>query len=220
MRALRAAYNLALKVDDGLPANPVVAVTFNRERRREEAITGAELPRWWQKVEALKNPIRRDLHKFLLLSGMRRTAAVTARWEHVDWDKSRLFVPRPKGGEERAFYLPLSGYLVDLLSKRQAENEIFFPGSPWIWPAASKAGHVTEPKETKRGLPPPHVLRHSYATFAKAAGLNEMDIALLMNHKLSGVTGGYIHELSLIEHLTSCQQRLTDYLQSLLEPKC
>ena len=196
IRALRAAYNLALKLDDRLPTNPTIAVTFNRERRRDEAIAGAELPRWWQKVEALENPIRRDLHKFLLLSGMRRTAAVTARWEHVEWDRSCLFVPKPKGGEERAFYLPLSDYLVDLLRRRQVENETFFPGSPWIWPADSKAGHVTEPKETKRGLPPPHVLRHSYATFAKAAGLSEMDIALLMNHKLLGVTGGYIHEVS------------------------
>ncbi|MEZ5935222.1 MAG: tyrosine-type recombinase/integrase [Alphaproteobacteria bacterium] len=215
MRALRAAYNLALKVDDHLPANPVVAVTFNREKRRNEAIAPDDLADWWQKVEALENPIRRDLHKFLLLTGMRRTAAVTARWEHVDWNKRCLFVPKPKGGEDRAFHMPLSGYLLGLLRARQEGNEKPFPRSPWIWPAESKEGHVTEPKETKRGLPPPHVLRHSYATFAKAAGLNEMDIALLMNHKLPGVTGGYIHETSLIEHLKACQERVT---RSILPP--
>jgi integrase len=72
--------------------------------------------------------------------------------------------------------------------------------------------HVTEPKETKRGLPPPHVLRHSYASFAKAAGLGQMDIALLMNHKLPGVTGGYIQETTLIEHLKEAHDRVTRYI--------
>lgn len=165
-----------------------------------------------KKIEALDNPIRRDLHKFLLLTGMRRTAAITARWEHVNWERSLLFVPNPKGGEERAFSLPLSGYLVELLSERQRENELPFEGSPWVWPAISKSGHITEPKENKRGLPPPHVLHHSYATLAKGAGLNEMDIALLMNHKLPGVTAGYIHETSLIEHLKACQQKVTAHI--------
>ena len=39
-----------------------------------------------------------------------------------------------------------------------------------------------------------------------------MDIALLMNHKLPGVTAGYIHETSLIEHLRACQKRVTAYI--------
>ncbi len=212
MRALRSTYNLALKVDDRLPANPVIAVIFNKEQRRRQAISAAELPSWWAKVQSLQNPIRRDVHIFLLLTGMRRRAATGARWEHMDWEKGCLFVPKPKGGEERAFFLPLSGYLIDMLQERRDENEMLFPGSPWLWPAKSRDGHVTEPKETKRGLPPPHVLRHSYASFAKAAGLGQMDIALLMNHKLPGVTGGYIQEMTLIEQLKGAQERVNQHI--------
>lgn len=89
---------------------------------------------------------------------------------------------------------------------------MLFPGSPWLWPAKSKDGHVTEPKETKRGLSPPHVLRHSYASFAKAAGLEQMDIALLMNHRLPGVTGGYIQETTLIEQLKGAQERVNRHI--------
>ncbi len=212
MRALRSTYNLALKVDDRLPANPVIAVIFNKEQRRRQAISADELPSWWAKVQALQNPIRRDVHIFLLLTGMRRRAATGARWEYMDWEKGCLFVPKPKGGEKRAFFLPLSGYLIDLLERRRNENEVLFSVSPWLWPAKSKDGHVTEPKETKRGLPPPHVLRHSYASFAKAAGLGQMDIALLMNHKLPGVTGGYIQETTLIEHFRAAQERVTRHI--------
>jgi integrase len=212
MRALRAAYNLALKVDDELPANPVVAVIFNKEERRETVISPDDLPNWWARVCALSNPIRRDLHLFLMLTGMRRTAAVTARWEHVNWDAKQLLVPNPKGGKGRSFLLPLSKFVVDMLARRRDENEVGYPKSPWIWPSDSSKGHVTEPKETKNGLPQPHVLRHSYSTFAKAAGLHEADIALLLNHKLPGVTGGYIHGHAISEHLAKCQESVTEHI--------
>ncbi len=216
MRALRAAYNLALKVNDDLPANPVVAVIFNKESKRETVITPAELPGWWQQVKSLENPIRRDLLVFMLLTGMRSTAAVTARWEHMDWDNAQLLVPNPKSDTDRAFQLPLSTFLVDVLRIRQDENEIAYPNSSWMWPSNSAKGHVTEPKETKRGLPPPHALRHSYSSFAKAAGLPESDIALLLNHKLPGVTGGYIYGRAIIDHLAECQERITAHVLSFL----
>ena len=217
MRALRAAYNLALKVDDSLPANPVIAVVFNKESRREAFIAPNDLPRWWERVHSLANPIRRDLHLFLLLTGLRRTSAVTARWEHVNWEEARLLVPNPKGGKERAFELPLSRYVVKILKRRQRENNIAYPGSPWIWPAGSSTGHVTEPKESKNGLPPPHVLRHTYSSFAKATGLHETDIALLLNHKLPGVTGGYIHGGAVIDHLAECQERIAAHILELTQ---
>ncbi len=79
------------------------------------------------------------MHIFLLLTGMRRRAATGARWEHVDWENGRLFVPKPKGGEDRAFFLPLSGYLLDLLQQRRDENEVLFPGSPWLNDLISRA---------------------------------------------------------------------------------
>ncbi len=57
-----------------------------------------------------------------------------------------------------------------------------------------------------------HALRHTYATAAKAAGLSEFDIKLLLNHKLPGVTGGYIHGTSLGDHLRQCQQTVTAFV--------
>ncbi|MDH3771914.1 MAG: tyrosine-type recombinase/integrase, partial [Nitrospirota bacterium] len=196
--------------------NPVIAVTFNKEKRRNTVILPDELPAWWQKVHQLENPVRRDLHIFLLFTGMRRRAATGGRWEHFDPQIGLLVVPNPKGGEDRAFDLPLSEYLIDLLKRRYEGNQVAFEGSPWIWPADSKSGHVAEPKEPKRGLPSPHCLRHSYASFAKAAGLGQLDIALLMNHKLPGVTGGYIHEAALMEHLKMCQEKITNHLLGLV----
>lgn len=210
MRLLRAVYNYARRKQRDLPPNPVEAVDFNHERKRTEVIT--DWPAWHEQVTGLRNPITRDWYLFLAFTGMRKGAASEARVEHFDAKAGFLHVPDPKGGPKRAFDLPLSGYLVKLLEARIAENrQIFGPNCPWVFPSHfSDTGHVTEC--ALRELPTPHVHRHSFATAAQAAGLPDFDIKLLLNHKLSDVTGGYIHGTALGDHLRECQERITAYL--------
>ncbi len=43
-----------------------------------------------------------------------------------------------------------------------------------------------------------------------------MDIALLMNRKLPGVTGGYIQETTLIEQLKGAQERVTQHIPGIV----
>lgn len=218
MRTLRAIYKHAMKRDAALPTHPVVAVDMNNQQSEREAIAPDKLPGWMCKVNDIENPIRRDYYLFVLLTGMRREASAEARREHYNGKKGFLHVPSPKGGRKRAFDLPLSAALIDLLDRRLKQNEILFPGSPWIFPAESESGHIAEPKETKRGLPSPHILRHTYATAAKATSLPELDIKLLLNHKLPGVTGGYIHGTALGDHLRACQEKVSQHLLGLLNP--
>jgi integrase len=221
MRTLRAIYGARLKKDPSLPPNPVGAVTFNRERPRDVVVT--DLASWWAQTEAMKNPVRRDLHRFMLLTGMRKTAASHARREHFDPEAGFLRVPSPKGGTDRAFDLPLSARLIEMLQARITDNTAFLEAklgrkpteaeAGWIFPTIlddGTVGPVSEPKE--KGMVNPHALRHTYATAAKAAGLSEFDIKLLLNHKLPGVTGGYIHGTSLGDHLRQCQQTVTAFV--------
>ena len=89
----------------------------------------------------LENDVRRDLHLFMLLSGMRRTAAVEARVEHLDLARGCLRVPNPKGGTAKAFDLPLSGPLLDLCRDRPRATAFSTeprPGSSR--PTAGRAG--------------------------------------------------------------------------------
>ncbi len=63
LRDFRACYNFALKVADNpdtLPANPIVAVTFNKERSSNRVLMPDYLPEWWTKVQLISNPIRRN----------------------------------------------------------------------------------------------------------------------------------------------------------------
>ena len=211
MRALRAVYRYERRVQPDLPDCPVDARDFNDEAPREKFISKEELPIWAVQVRKLPNTVRRDLHFFMLFTGMRREAACRVRWEDLDEHRAVLRIPLPKGGKARAFELPLCREGMGLLEERRKENRVLVPNSPWVFPARSRSGHVMEPRESD--LPSPHVLRHTFSTHATAAGIAFADLQLLLNHRPArGVTGGYIHAPALIEHLREQQQLVVDYL--------
>ena len=223
---LRAAYNGARRRHRTLPENPVNGVDMNATRRRQEPIPWVELPAWYAAVLGLPNPVRRDLQLFTLLTGLRREDAATVRWENVDLDAGTLYLPTPKGGETRAFTIPLSERAVRILCGRRRENAVLFGpyggDGGWAFPTRSaKQGvtHVKEPKEQRRGLPSPHRLRDTYATACHEAGISMLDMKVLMNHRYGSgdVTAGYIRQN--VEHLRSCQESVTNFLWAKLEPE-
>ena len=215
MRAFRAIYRHARRFDPDLPAPPTEVIEYNPEYRREKIIT--DWPGWLAVVEGQRNPIVRDWYLFLAFTGMRRTSAGAVKVRHVKLDRGFLHVPNPKGGTGRAFDLPLSRHLIEILAARMEENESHYPGSPWLFPSLwSSSGHLTQ--VYSRYLPSPHVHRHSYATGAKAAGLDSYDIKLLLNHKITDVTGRYLHASMLGEHLKACQERVSAWLLGQMKP--
>ena len=96
LQQFRAVYNTAARRFEELPAtNPVVAVTFNRVRRRRDPIPWDRLAAWRRRVDGLANPVRRDLQLFLLFTGLRSLDARTVRWEHLDCARGTLHRPKP-----------------------------------------------------------------------------------------------------------------------------
>ena len=189
-RVLRAVYNRARRQHPDLPANPCENVDFRGTRRRAVDLDPADLLAWGPATLALPDAVRRDLHLFLILSGMRSAAARSARVEHLLPGRSLLRVPSPKGGSERAFDMPLSPPLLDLLTTT-AEAA---PG-PWLFPAASASGHVEEVREDALGPLVGHALRHAYTSLALEAGVPLLELKILLNHSVAGlgVTGTYVH---------------------------
>ena len=218
MRALRAVYNHARKtrMERGLPAeNPIDAVVFNTETRRSTGMGLAELSIWHDQLKALPNPIRREFHMFMLLSGSRPDALRRARWEHLDVARRTLHFPDPKGGETRAFDMPLSGPMLRCLWRARSAGRVMHAAHAerFIFPAGTPTGHIAETKERRDRLAKwGGDLRQTYATAARAVGLGEMDVHLLMNHRLSGVSAGYITPGALLGHLVGQQERVSRYL--------
>jgi integrase len=218
MTALRAVYNNALKkrLDPGLPPhNPVSAVDFNREERRSTGMGPYELWQWAQALRKLPNAVRQEFHLFTLLSAMRPDALKRARWEHLDVNRRVLHVPSPKGGEKRAFDLPLSRDMLRSLWRARKAGRVLHSrqAREWIFPAATPSGHIVEHKEPREKLS--HWggdLRQTWRTAAQIAGLSELDCSLLMNHSLGSVNAGYISTPALREHLRGCQEKVGEQL--------
>jgi len=228
LQQFRAVYNTAARRFEDLPAtNPAIAVTFNRVRRRREPIPWSELPAWRRRVQALGNPVRRDLQLVLVFTGLRSLDARTIRWSHVDLAAGTLFRPRPKGGEERAFTVPVANVVLEILRRRRAGNARFADEGDggWVFPTRDRAGRVTHVQEAKeqryargrkvRWLPSPHRLRDTFATAAHEARVHPLDLKVLLNHALPGsgdVTEGYIRPS--VEHLRGCAERVAGFLEA------
>lgn len=149
MRHVRAVWNTALKEHD-LPANPTIAVHWNKEHRRQEPIAWDKLPSWRTTVDTLEERadgvrapgVRGDYQLFVLLTGLRRMDAATVRWEHLDKAARTLRRPNPKGGKDRAFLIPLSGVCLDILERRRRENRDLYPQGDggWVFPTLAIKG--------------------------------------------------------------------------------
>jgi integrase len=175
MRELRVIWNHVTKeavagTIDGIstgtvfPANPTIAVVWNKEggtseyvERRREPVPWSKLPTWRIKVDDLENPVRRDYNLVALLTGLRRNDAASLRWEHVNlgdepldtrvwnaskkaWEEIRLaprtiLRPSPKGGAKRSFSIPLSSALIKILGRRRQENTALYSSdNGWVFP--------------------------------------------------------------------------------------
>ncbi len=123
MRTLRAIYKHARKTNKTLPSdNPADAVDWNEEKRRDTGMGVGDLKGWFLQLAALENPLRRDFHLFMLLSGSRPTALQEIKRSHVDFRRRTLHVAKPKGGSKRAFDIPLSREMILL---PRADNSLW-----------------------------------------------------------------------------------------------
>jgi integrase len=210
MRTLRAIYNHARKTARQLPAeNPVSAVDWNQEKRRDTGLGLHEIAAWMNDLAALDNPVRREFHLFLLLSGSRPDALKRAKIEHVDFRARLLHMPRPKGGEAKAFDIPLSRAMILCLVRVLRLGRMLYPtqSQNWIFPADSASGHLAEHKEARQTLAKwGNDLRQTYRTIAQAGSIAELDIHLLMNHSVAGVNAGYITRNKLLNNHLRWQQ--------------
>lgn len=204
MRHFRSVYNVTAAGHDVFPPNPVNILTQARawypERRRRTLITPADLPAWW--VAVMEEPeYARDFLLIALFTGMRRNEIARLRWENIDLKNRTLHLPRTKNGDP--LDLPLSGYLVDLLTDRKAAAG----KSPWVFPSSSECGHIVETKKftdrvtARSGVEfTLHDLRRTFITIAESLDISHYALKRMLNHKISGdVTAGYI--VSDIERL-------------------
>lgn len=220
-RVFRAAFNLALRVlddVDALPGNPVQAVTFNRVRSSNRVLMPDDIPDWYARVQDLPNPLRRTMHTLGLFSGLRPGTLVSLRRDWLRLDEQAISIPKMKSGEP--FDLPLSTHMVELVRQAIELGDTLFPTAEVLFPSRNKKGAVVATATWReRALPSEtgHILRHTYRTLAQRVGIDKIDARLLLDHKVPGIDGVYIHEKALFDRLLQSQERMTAAILELFQ---
>ncbi len=216
--------------------NPASRVRRNKLPPKRERIDDKDFAAWWAKAQTL-TPVRRDLQTFLLFTGLRSADARSVRWADVDLKARALHRPAPKGGEAKAFTLPLCQTIVKLLKRRQKENaeafKLYGGDHGLVFPSLSRNAPyrvipVAEPKERRwdenrehreQFLPGPHVLRRTYISVGREIGIPEIDMHALANHSFAAakVQDQYVRQA--FDHLADCQARIEAALWKRIKAK-
>lgn len=217
MRSFRAVYNHARKTCRVLPPeNPAAAVDWNPEKRRDTALGVTDLPIWFDQLARIINPVRREFHLLTLLSGSRPEVLKNVQVTDLDLKNRVMHMAKPKGGELKAFDIPLSRAMMESIFRLRRIGPIIYPenGRKWLFPSDAPCGHLVEHKEDRSLLSHwGNDLRQTYRTLAQAAEISDVDIHLLMNHSLPGVNSGYITRSKLMrDHLRTQQDKLSNFI--------
>lgn len=177
-----------------LEKNPAQGVQkFRENNKRDRYLTGDELRRFLKALDEETNPIVAGLFRFLLLNGVRLGEALDAKWQDVDLEERKWFLPQTKAGKGR--WVVLNEHAAAVLTKlpRTVGTELIFPGA--------KGGRFSKPQgDFHRVLKRAgienfriHDLRHTFASQAINQGATLYEVQHLLGHLCSTTTTRYAH---------------------------
>jgi integrase len=169
------------------------------EKHREFVLSQEEEARY---LAAAPDPLA-SVATVLSDTGMRPEECYRLQWEYVTWVNGRhgsLFVTHGKTAAARRS-LPMTQRVRALLENRwKAQGK---PTEGYVWPAASKSGHV-EPSSLKKQHAKalrlskirPFVLysfRHTFLTRLGSSGCNVWTLARIAGHSSIAISARYVH---------------------------
>lgn len=162
---------------------------FQENNKRERYLSDDEIARMIEALRTEPNRVAADTLTFLMLTGLRRNEGLQARWEHVDLERERLFLPNTKSGKSR--HVVLNAEAMDLL-KRQPRVE----GNPYIFPGRIAGKPLNNPDKALKRVKAAavvdnlrlHDLRHTFASVAVDEGWQIYDVKNLLGHASPNTT--------------------------------
>ena len=218
MRALRVLWNFQADRVPSLPPNPVRRLRrqWFSEPRRERYVRPDELPKFYQAICALPNPIARDYLLLVLFTGLRLNELRTLRWQDIDLNERVIRIPAAHTKAGRKLDLPMSDFVRDLLVARRAIGNAGF-----VFPGPGETGHLMDALYQLSLVADAcgirvstHDLRRTYITVAESCDISPLALKALVNHSMGrDVTAGYV-QIS-VERLREPTQRVANKLKEL-----
>ncbi len=180
-----------------------------KKSAKDDCLQREQLPAWFDKVRAIKNPVISTYLQVALLTGARREEIASLKWNNIDFQWLTIRMHDKVDGERT---IPLTPYVAELLSKLKRINDIPPPShrilngkkiendllswKPSIWVFASRSaasGRLQEPRiqHNKACLAAGiknltiHGLRRSFGTLAEWVECPAGIVAQIQGHKPS-----------------------------------
>jgi integrase len=127
--------------------NPARSVERFEERVRTRRLNAEELARLWNAIDAAEGNQWGDFFRLLIVTGARRAALCSMRWEDLDLAAGVWAVPAVWSKNRHEMAVPLTSVAVDVLRRRQKSRT----RSPWVWSSEkARIGHVVNPEKPWR----------------------------------------------------------------------
>ena len=170
------------------PRKQIVVLSESDASRLMKAAVGDQDPRLWLFVA------------FGLNTAMRHGEILRVRYENIDLNARRIFIPEAKAGEREQ---PITPALADMLKRQKVQD-----GKEAVWVFPSRSSRAKEPHRLnmsksflraviRAGLLPdkvtPHVMRHTAITRLAKAGVDLPTIQRISGHKTLAMVLRYVH---------------------------
>jgi len=212
-----------------IEASPVVYITERQPKPARKAMTPEQIRTWWNGVNAVPPRVMIAL-RLLLLTGQRPGEVAGIRVAEIDLDAEAgptWSIPAERRKNGRPHAVALVPEAVEIVAQALAIAD----GSEYLFPSA-----IGGPGRVDSGLnralrlifgdiddrPTPHAARHTAATELEGLGCEEGEIARVLGHASTSVTGRvYINTRSLNAQrrtLEAWARRLHEILTGAVQP--
>lgn len=167
--------------------------------RRTEVLTDGEQARLVALLEAEKRTQPGAVYMYLiLLTGIRRTAAVNLRWDDLDEERGRIRLRGETAKNGRTDFVPVAREVLELTRLLPRRGPYLFPSPGDPTRPRSNFNRYVAGVKARAGLPegfrPLHGLRHNFASRMASSGLVDIyTLQKLLTHQSPLMTQRYAH---------------------------
>ncbi len=173
-------------------ANPARGITRHREKPRTRWLKPIELERLMVEVALCEDPYFRAFVRLLLLTGLRKSELLGARWDHLDPERREILLPKTKSGQPQV--RTLSEPALEIFHSLAREE-----GNPHVFPGRDRGTHRRDFKSRwglvrkEAGLEDVtmHDLRRTAGSYMAQAGVPLQVIGEVLGHQSEEVTKVY-----------------------------
>ena len=172
------------------------------DNERTEFLTADQTKRLIEILEEEKEVNLGAVYMYIiLLTGIRRKAALALRWSDIDEERGVIWLKGQTAKNRKTSTVPLTGEVKTLLEQAKKLAPL---QSEWVFPSEKNIGkqresfrRVVESIHERAGLPtdfrPLHGLRHNFGSAGAAAGVEPSHRKNLLTHATLDMTERYTH---------------------------